>query len=661
MKRFNTLIVIFTLGFAYFAFAQREPLPLFTTATDDKAYIVLVGVPRDMEGFNVYRKGPDDREFVLLNQMPISAVVDPAAARQILGDDYPWVARALRAEDEFEVLRRLGSDAGVSTVLSLASLRVAQVTGRLFIDKNVEHKKTYHYRIEFLDYSGEILGTAERDISISTSKPRAPQKVESVSGDSEVKVSWDYPEYSGDPNDIVVGFNIYRKSATGDFEKINKARIMRQEDLKYRTDIAVENNQSYTYYVTAIDFIGRESSPSTYVTATPKDLTPPAFPQGLDAISEEGRILIAWQMNLELDVSHYDVYKSLDMDEGFEKINLEPIPGDLPHYIDEDVYSGPTYYYKVKAIDLVGNESDFSNVISGHPADSTAPAPPDSVIAKVVDHFVYLNWIAPDEKDLLGYYIYRRRSDLEFLRIVGPPLPKDSLHFEDTGYKLKGLWPGKTFEYGLSSVDRVYNESPMSVVTVTIPDDEPPTPPLDSYARSTSEGLVEITWQPSMALDVVKYRVFRGQHELEPTILIETNDSTYAAVDSTVKRGTSYSYQVAAVDEWGNESPKTEKTTVVPRDLVAPPAPENVKVIVDTNGVSIMWDPVQVNDLVGYNIYRSDIPTGIVEKLNLTPITYTSYFDPLGKPGLYYRISSLDTSGHENKEGEAVESVQAER
>ncbi len=659
MKKIDLIFVSLALGWLSPALAQRQALPFLTATTNDRAYILLLKIPDETEGFNVYRKGPGDRDFVLVTPQPIVAVIEPITAREILGADYAWVARALRAEDEFDVVHRLRSDPGAAVAVSFASLRAARVAGRLFVDEKVKRGKTYTYRVEFLDYAGTRLKTAERSVTIRDRRPPGPTRVESKAGDSEVRVSWDFPAYSGDPEDIVVGFNIYRKAPAGDFEKINRVLILRQEDLKYRTDIAVENDQTYSYYVTAVDFIGRESKPSETVTATPKDLTPPKFPQGLKIVPQEGKILVTWKMNLELDLSHYDIYKSLDMNEGYEKINTEPIPADQPRYLDDDVYFGPLFYYKVRAIDRVGNESEFSNAISGRPADSTAPAPPDSLFARVESRYVTLTWLPPADRDLLGFYVYRRRSDQEFLRISGRPLAPDSLTFQDTGYKLKGLWPGKSYEYGVTALDNMYNESPMATIQITVPDDEPPTPPVTSYARSTPEGLVEITWQPSMALDVVGYRIYRGQDGVDPILFLETNDSTYATIDSTAERGKSYAYQVAAVDEAANESLRTKGTIVVPRDLVAPPAPENVKAVVDTAGVRITWDPVGVSDLAGYNVYRSDIPTGTAVKLTSTPILETSFRDPEGKAGLYYRVSSLDTSGHENAEGEAVEAVKA--
>jgi len=657
MKKIIIIFAILIIGISSQLSAQKKALPIYTAATNNKAYIIIVNAPLDMEGFNVYRNTSGESKYLRLTKKPVGPVVDPSAVRNILADDYDWIVRALRAEDDFEITRRLQSDRGVSAVLSLASLNAAKTAGRLFIDENVNQGETYTYKVEFIDYEGKVLSKVKRDIQVNDRQPSIPAAVTGEAGDSKVEIKWDYPVYKGNPDDIVVGFNIYRKDGMGDFEKINKVLIMRQEEMKERTDINVQNNSFYSYYVTSVDCIGRESSPSQQVNAKPVDLTPPSFPQGLDLHEEEGTVLLSWNMNLELDLSHYDVYRSLKVNSGYEKINKVPVPADKSSYADKDVYFGPTYYYKLKAMDLPGNESEFSNTISGRPIDIEPPSQPLNVKAIVKNQYVRLSWEAPLEIDLQGYYIYRRRSDLEYLRIVNLPLGKDILNFYDTGYNLRGLWQGQTYFYAISSVDNFFNESKKKIIEVIIPDNEPPGTPLSSYAHSTREGLVEITWQPSMSLDVVNYRIFRTKNNGESKSIKETADSIYKAIDSSAALGFTYDYQVAAVDRFGNESIKTEKTQVIPRDLTIPPAPENVSAVVNAKGVLITWEPVRVNDLLGYNIYRSDIPNGIPEKLNSGPLTNPKFIDSEGETGKYYRVSSLDTSRHENNRGKPVEAI----
>ncbi len=636
--------------------AQDRALPFLTAATETHAYLMLLDAPPGMQGFNVYRNGQDDSEPSLLTLAPVVAVADPARARTLLGDDFAWIARALRVQDAFEVLSRFRTDPGAAMAISLASLRAAAVAGRLFVDDTVERGRTYEYRIDMLDLDGEVLASGSRELEIRGRPPESvPSGVTADAGDGNIRVAWEFPDYAGDPEDVVVGFHVYRSDSGGSFERLQPNPLLRQDDLSFRVDASVHNNRSYSYYVTAVDFIGRESESSAIVSGTAEDLTPPSIPSQVEVFSEANALLVTWRLNLELDVSHYDVYRSLELEAGYEKINSEPVPVDQASYRDEDVHSGPVYHYVVTAVDLAGNESEFSNATTGRPLDTKGPGAPDSLTVMLQGHEVTLSWIAPTDADLEGFYVYRKRDEQDFLPITQRPLPKDSIRVVDAGYDGRGLRPGKTYTYAVAALDHALNESQRAVVEVAIPDDEPPTPPVESYARSTSEGLVDLQWQPSMALDVTGYRVYRSETEHDPVEVLTLDETTFEATDSTAMRGRRYSYYVVAIDAAGNESPGTEPTSVTPQDLSVPPPPMRVRATADAEGVAVSWEPVRVPDLLGYMVYRSDSPYGAAEQLTSSPLVETQFLDPQGMNGQYYRVTSLDTSGHENRGGEPVE------
>ncbi|HEY2586771.1 MAG TPA: DNRLRE domain-containing protein [Tepidisphaeraceae bacterium] len=64
-------------------------------------------------------------------------------------------------------------------------------------------------------------------------------------------------------------------------------------------------------------------------------------------------------------------------------------------------------------------------------------------------------------------------------------------------------------------------------------------------------------------------------------------------------------------------------------------------------GVNLQWQPVSDGSLVGYNIYRSNSPTGTFTKLNGSPISTARYLDATAPQGVtsYYRITAVDASG----------------
>jgi hypothetical protein len=67
------------------------------------------------------------------------------------------------------------------------------------------------------------------------------------------------------------------------------------------------------------------------------------------------------------------------------------------------------------------------------------------------------------------------------------------------------------------------------------------------------------------------------------------------------------------------------------------------------NGVIITWERVIDFDLVGYNIYRSNLPTGVYIKVNSGAVHELKYFDSEGNSNSWYKIKSVDTSGNESR------------
>ncbi|MBC7327750.1 hypothetical protein H5T87_06510, partial [bacterium] len=575
--------------------------------------------------------------------------LDPIYMKTLLGDEYEWVANALRADNETECLFKLRQpENGIP--LSLISHKVAQVLGRIFVDDKVKAGGRYTYKVALLDFGEREFTSAEQTVTVAPHQPPAqpPRNLKAEARDGEVFLTWEYPPYKGG-DDIVVGFNIYSKGEKDNkFYKITPVPLLRWEGtLSYR-DIDVDNGFTYEYYITSVDMIGAESAPSNKVSAKPVDKTPPAIPTGLETLSEEGKISIRWNINLELDIAGYNIFRAESITGEFKKLNKELINPDSPYYTDEDVESGKLYFYRVSAVDKLGNESQMSNAISGSARDTTPPQPPRNLTAEVKEHKVLLRWEAPPDKDLKGFYVYRGETEKDILSITPKPLPKDQLEYLDEGFRKEGLIPGDSYILGVSAVDNSYNESKPTLIKVEIPDDQPPSLPVSFFARTREDGKVEITWQTSMSKDVNAYRIYRAEEGQDAVMIAEVKKDVFSYIDDKAERGKRYLYQITAVDKAGNESEKSKPILVIPSDIERPPTPQNIKIVLTDEGVRISWDAVEVADLLGYNIYRADYPSGVYQKLNEKPLKETTFLDTTGKLSHYYKITAIDTSQNES-------------
>lgn len=106
---------------------------------------------------------------------------------------------------------------------------------------------------------------------------------------------------------------------------------------------------------------------------TTDDGRPPSKPQGLSIFREyDGEIGIEWNQNLEKDIAYYRLFRSNSV--SAEYIQVDSTSSSF--FIDTQLAYDTTYYYKISAVDIVGNISEFSDSVSGTPANLYTPFPP---------------------------------------------------------------------------------------------------------------------------------------------------------------------------------------------------------------------------------------------------------------------------------------------
>jgi hypothetical protein len=129
---------------------------------------------------------------------------------------------------------------------------------------------------------------------------------------------------------------------------------------------------SYSYYFTASDSVGDAAAPTAEkqapVVSAPE--TPPDAPVGITVVtpSERGSLVVSWDANTEPDIDGYNVYRSSISYAGTGGSGYElvaSLDSTQLSFTDTNLDDGDTYYYVVKAVDADGNESDYSEEVSG--------------------------------------------------------------------------------------------------------------------------------------------------------------------------------------------------------------------------------------------------------------------------------------------------------
>lgn len=98
-------------------------------------------------------------------------------------------------------------------------------------------------------------------------------------------------------------------------------------------------------------------------------------------------------------------------------------------------------------------------------------------------------------------------------------------------------------------------------------DTVPPAAILDVQAQVV-QGTIEVSWTAGSEPDLAGYRVYRSVNGTAATLQGFTANTTY--VDTDISTRSSYRYEVSAVDQVGNESPRAATLQIVVRDRPSP-------------------------------------------------------------------------------------------
>lgn len=146
-------------------------------------------------------------------------------------------------------------------------------------------------------------------------------------------------------------------------------------------DVDAEFGSNYAYSVRSVvvepSGAELESADSNLVAVTPRDIFPPAAPQGLEVVfippqpGISAHLELSWAVSPENDVAGYNVYRSEEPGTKGTRQNTELLL--TPAFRDMNVMSGRHYFYTVTAVDRSGNESATSATVSvGVPAQGQA-------------------------------------------------------------------------------------------------------------------------------------------------------------------------------------------------------------------------------------------------------------------------------------------------
>jgi chitodextrinase len=324
-------------------------------------------------------------------------------------------------------------------------------------------------------------------------------------------------------------------------------------------------------------------------------------------------------------------------------------------YSDPTAAGSSSYGYRVRATDLAGNLSDYSNVATATtPAspDTQAPTVPTSVAAVAVSSSqINLSWTAStDNVGVTSYLVERCQGTgcATFAQVGTSATPS---------YTDNSASASTSYSYRVRASDLANNLSGYSnvssVTTPAAPDTQAPTAPTGLTGTSNLPTQVALNWTASTDnVGVTSYLVERCQGTGCATFAQVGTSATPSYTDNGASGSTSYSYRVRATDLANNlsgYSNVSSVTTPAAPDTQAPTAPTSVTATaVSSSQINLAWTAATDNvGVTGYLIERCQgSGCATFAQIGTTAATTFSSTGLAGTTSYSYRVRATDAAGN---------------
>jgi fibronectin type 3 domain-containing protein len=367
----------------------------------------------------------------------------------------------------------------------------------------------------------------------------------------------------------------------------------------------------------------------------------PAAPTGLTATPANGKVTLSWTAPSGSTVTGYNIYRGTSSGkESSTPINSSPVSS--TSYVDTTVTNGTTYYYTVAAVNGSGQGASSGEASATPQAAPAAPTGAHTTLVSTTE--IDLAW-TDNATNAAGYNFLRSVNGGAYTQIA--TLGASAASYDDTT-----LTAGTSYSYEVDAFN-VGGVSAFNTVASTTLTSAP-----TGLSGAPGTRQVSLTWTaPSGA---VTFNVYRGTSAGgESATPVATGVTGSSFVDTGLTPGTTYYYDVAAVDAGGVSARSAEISASVPS---APGAPSGLTAQAGNAKVTLTWTAPSGSGVIGYNIYRGLSSGGeSATPLNSSPVTSTSYVDNTAANGTtyYYTVAAVGTGGQSKPSAEASATPQS--
>lgn len=476
------------------------------------------------------------------------------------------------------------------------SPKVAELSGLMYIDKNVYPNEKYLYKV-ISAVPQDLIKIDTGYIYIGTDEYKTlpkPRDLKAYFTDKTALVSWEH-RY----NELFyIAYSLERSDDGKLFKPLSNLPLINTrneandiQDYIFRIDSLPENYKNYYYRVRGINSFGEYGPYSDTISGMGYKI----FAANPAIVSSKVMANKYVQLNWEFPDSLNHLIKGFQIQRGeqdkghYDNLFDTLLPKTERRFTDMTTLT--TNYYKVVAIDQRDEgHTSFPYIVLL--IDSIPPVPPAGLMGDIdTSGIVTLNWDKNSEPDLLGYRVFRanHKTD-EFSQVTKDPVSVNQ--FIDT-INIKTLT--KNIYYKLSAVDQHFNPSDFSeILELHRPDKIPPVQAVFTQVTTDEYG-IHLSWINSSSEDVEKHILYRRTEQDDTWRLVNVfniTDSISNYNDTISIPGTIYQYTLLAVDENGLESKPSNPVKMRAFEKKIRPPVKDIKFRADRDNklIYITWE-----------------------------------------------------------------------
>jgi fibronectin type 3 domain-containing protein len=418
------------------------------------------------------------------------------------------------------------------------------VTTLSHTDQSVSNGVTYFYAVSAVNSAGEgersSIVSATPGASDKATVPSVPLDLAGTPGDSTVVLSWSPP--ADDGGSPVTGYRIYRRTPEVSYYYVYSIGVQASY-----TFTGLTNGQTYLFSVCAQNDIGYGPRTGELAVTPGGGASVPSSPLNLKAVAGVGEVELDWDAPINdggASITSYRLYRGTNPSYQSLLVQISSTG-----YTDSSAVNGLTYYYRVTAVNQVG-EGPSTSVVQATPTnDISVPSAPMGLSASAGDRSVALSWYAPQDDGgsaITGYRVYRGMSSASM-----------SLLTQVTGlsYTDISVTNGVTYTYQVAALNAVGQSEPSSSVTATpgsSSETTVPGTPLNVKAVG-GDGAVTVYWDPPASDGgslITGYKIYRRTPGVSYYYVYKVGDINEFTFRN-LENGQTYLFSVSACNEVG--------------------------------------------------------------------------------------------------------------